>query len=128
LIESLSETIAPLAVDKPPLTVPRAALRGSHWIEPKLSAKWPSRIHLGRRASPPKLHRLREDKPARRGARSPQAAAQVGKENDGRPRVRRRISNPTPDLSEGRPDQGGPANYYAAIDLVMVDAGAARRP
>jgi bifunctional non-homologous end joining protein LigD len=36
LIESLSETMAPLAVDKPPLTVPRAALRGSHWVEPKL--------------------------------------------------------------------------------------------
>jgi bifunctional non-homologous end joining protein LigD len=36
LIESLSEAMAPLAVDKPPLTVPRAALRGSHWIEPKL--------------------------------------------------------------------------------------------
>jgi bifunctional non-homologous end joining protein LigD len=36
LIESLSETMAPLAVDKPALDVPRAALRGSHWIEPIL--------------------------------------------------------------------------------------------
>jgi bifunctional non-homologous end joining protein LigD len=36
LIESLSETMAPLAVEKPPLEVPRAMLRGSHWIKPKL--------------------------------------------------------------------------------------------
>jgi bifunctional non-homologous end joining protein LigD len=36
MIESLSETMRPLAVDKPPLAVPRAALRGSHWIKPEL--------------------------------------------------------------------------------------------
>ncbi|MDQ3074217.1 MAG: DNA ligase D [Pseudomonadota bacterium] len=36
MIDSLSEMMVPLAVDKPPLDVPRAALRGSHWIKPKL--------------------------------------------------------------------------------------------
>jgi bifunctional non-homologous end joining protein LigD len=36
MIESLSETMRALEVEKPPLDVPRAALRGSHWIEPKL--------------------------------------------------------------------------------------------
>ena len=36
LIESLSETMASLAVEKPPLDVPRTALRRSHWIKPKL--------------------------------------------------------------------------------------------
>ncbi|MDQ3078582.1 MAG: DNA ligase D, partial [Pseudomonadota bacterium] len=36
LIESLSETMAPLSVEKPALAVPRTMLRGSHWIEPKL--------------------------------------------------------------------------------------------
>ena len=29
----------PLEVDKPPLDVPRAERRGSHWIEPKLVAE-----------------------------------------------------------------------------------------
>ncbi len=36
MIDSLSETMASLAVKAPPLDVPRAMLRGSHWIEPKL--------------------------------------------------------------------------------------------
>jgi bifunctional non-homologous end joining protein LigD len=31
--------MAPLTVDKPPLDVPRAALRGSHWIKPELVAE-----------------------------------------------------------------------------------------
>ena len=35
-IERLSETMAPLSIDKPALDVPRAVLRGSHWIEPTL--------------------------------------------------------------------------------------------
>ncbi len=36
LIESLTETMAPLALDRPALDVPRTALRGSHWIKPEL--------------------------------------------------------------------------------------------
>jgi len=36
LIESLSETMRALSIDRPALDVPRAMLRGSHWIEPKL--------------------------------------------------------------------------------------------
>ena len=36
LLESLSEKMASLVVKAPPLDVPRAVLRGSHWIEPKL--------------------------------------------------------------------------------------------
>ena len=36
LIASLSDTMAPLAVDKPPINVTRTVLRGSHWIKPKL--------------------------------------------------------------------------------------------
>ncbi len=36
MIEDLSEVMRPLAIDKPALDVPRAAMRGSHWIEPKL--------------------------------------------------------------------------------------------
>jgi len=39
MIESLSETMRPLGVDKPEFDVPRAMLRGSHWIEPKLVAE-----------------------------------------------------------------------------------------
>ena len=39
MIEDLSQRMAPLAVDKPPLDVPRAALRGSHWIKPDLVAE-----------------------------------------------------------------------------------------
>jgi len=36
LIECLSATMRPLAIDKPALEVPRTALRGSHWIKPEL--------------------------------------------------------------------------------------------
>ncbi|MEO7411370.1 MAG: DNA ligase D, partial [Sphingomicrobium sp.] len=36
MIESLSETMRPLAIDKPALDVPRTALRGSHWLKPEL--------------------------------------------------------------------------------------------
>ena len=39
MIEDLSQRMAPLTVDKPPLDVPRAALRGSHWINPELVAE-----------------------------------------------------------------------------------------
>ena len=35
-IDSLSATMVPLAVDQPPLDVPRSVLRGSHWIKPQL--------------------------------------------------------------------------------------------
>lgn len=38
-IENLSERMRPLALDKPPLEVPRTVLRGSTWIEPKLVAE-----------------------------------------------------------------------------------------
>ncbi|MDQ3143906.1 MAG: non-homologous end-joining DNA ligase, partial [Pseudomonadota bacterium] len=36
MIESLSETMRPLAIEKPALDVPRAMLRGSHWLRPEL--------------------------------------------------------------------------------------------
>ena len=36
MIESLSERMAPLAIDAPALEIPRVARRGSTWIEPKL--------------------------------------------------------------------------------------------
>ena len=39
MIEALSATLAPLEIDEPPLTVPRGALRGSHWVQPKLVAE-----------------------------------------------------------------------------------------
>src|SRR4030095_3849621 len=36
MIEDLSNKMRPLEVDEPPADVPRAARRGSHWIEPRL--------------------------------------------------------------------------------------------
>ena len=39
LLESLSDTMAPLEVQEPSVEVPRAVMRGSHWIEPRLVAE-----------------------------------------------------------------------------------------
>ena len=86
LIESLSETMAPLAVDKPPLDVPRAALRGSHWIEPKLVGEVAfTEFTSDGVLRHPSFIALREDKKAEPGgARSAAEAAAAQKQGRAR--------------------------------------------
>ena len=66
MIHDLSERMKPLEVDEPSFEVPRAARRGSHWIEPKLVGE----IAFTEFTSDgilrhPSFIALREDKPAR---------------------------------------------------------------
>ena len=80
-IESLSETMKPLAVDKPPLDVPRKVLRGSHWIEPKLVGEVAfTEFTSDGMLRHPSFIALREDKKASAGRpRSAREAAEGAK-------------------------------------------------
>ena len=65
MIQSLSATMRPLEVDEPPLEVPRAARRGSHWIEPKLVGEVAfTEFTSDGILRHPSFIALREDKPA----------------------------------------------------------------
>jgi bifunctional non-homologous end joining protein LigD len=123
----------PLAVDEPAVEVPRAARRGSHWVEPKLVAE----IAFTEFTSDgvlrhPSFIALREDKAAKDVVRekpvhlkkeavpksSPTTADSFGI----------KISNPDRVIFPGdKLTKGDLAAYYAAIEaLMLVDM--ARRP
>ena len=125
MIESLSETMKPLAVAKPALDVPRTALRGSHWIKPDLVGevafteftgdgvlRHPSFIALRSDKSADEVVREVPQKlPARqkKGARA--TAADVGV----------KISNPDRVIFPGDElTKGDLANYYAAISAQLL--------
>ena len=125
MIESLSETMKPLAVAKPALDVPRTALRGSHWIKPDLVGevafteftgdgvlRHPSFIALRSDKSADEVVReVAQKLPARqkKGARA--TAADVGV----------KISNPDRVIFPGDElTKGDLANYYAAISAQLL--------
>jgi len=132
LIDELSERMAPLAVDDPAVEIPRAARRGSHWIEPKLVAE----IAFTEFTSDgvlrhPSFIALREDKSANevvrekaehlpKGAKEPEDATAAG--------FGIKISNCDRVIFPGdKLTKGDLADYYAAIEaLMLVDM--ARRP
>src|SRR4029453_19402452 len=66
MIEDLSNKMRPLEVDEPPADVPRAARRGSHWIEPRLVGEVAfTEFTDDGILRHPSFIALREDKPAR---------------------------------------------------------------
>src|SRR4051812_23272184 len=66
LIQEMMERMAPLAIDKAPLEVPRADRKGAHWIEPKLVAEIAfSQFTDDGILRHPSFIGLREDKPAK---------------------------------------------------------------
>ena len=133
LIHDLSERMKPLAIDEPALDVPRAARRGSHWIEPKLVGEVAfTEFTSDGVLRHPSFIALREDKAAKDVVRekpvhlkkeavpksSPTTADSFGI----------KISNPDRVIFPGdKLTKGDLAAYYAAIEaLMLVDM--ARRP
>ena len=131
LIESLSETMAPLKIDKPALDVPRTALRGSHWIEPKLVAE----IAFTEFTSDgilrhPSFIALREDKKASQVVREvPRNCPPPQKQGRASHRAEHRRAHQQPrphHLSRRRPHQAGPRRLLCGDgDAPARDAGQA---
>ncbi|WP_300973622.1 DNA ligase D [Sphingomonas sp. LHG3406-1] len=128
-IESLSERMAGMKLGKPALDVPRTALRGSTWVEPRLVAeiafteftsdgvlRHPSFLGLreDKAAKDVVLETPAPDKPARK-ARS--KALRTVADFDLRLTSPDRVIFPEDGLTKG-----DLANYYAAVaDLLMID-------
>ena len=125
MIESLSETMRRLAVDKPALDVPRTALRGSHWIKPELVGevaftefttdgvlRHPSFIALRSDKSADQVVREVPQKlPAKQKKGAAATAADFGV----------KISNPDRVIFPGDElTKGDLANYYAAISSQLL--------
>ena len=132
MIQDLSERMKPLAVDEPPAEVPRAARRGSHWIEPQLVAE----IAFTEFTSDgvlrhPSFIALREDKEANEVVREksehlPKSARKA--EGPAAESFGIKISNRDRVIYPGdKLTKGDLVDYYAAIEaLMLVDT--ARRP
>ena len=134
LIDSLSETMAPIEVAKPPLTVPRSVLRGSHWITPKLVCEI-AFTEFTREGTlrHPSFIGLREDKRATEVVREvPEKVAKPARKQTSElatfASLGARITNPDRIIFPGDEiSKGQLADYYAAIAApIMVDA--ANRP
>jgi bifunctional non-homologous end joining protein LigD len=125
MIQDLSERMKPLATDEPAVEVPRAARRGSHWIEPKLVGE----IAFTEFTSDgvlrhPSFIALREDKPAKDVVREkPQKLSKAVKkaETDGVKDFGIKISNPDRVIYPGENlTKGDLADYYTAIEALML--------
>jgi bifunctional non-homologous end joining protein LigD len=131
MIMEMSETMRPLKVDAPPLEVPRAARRGSHWIEPKLVGEVAfTEFTSDGILRHPSFIALREDKSAKEVVREVPKPLKSAEAKGDRPNAdslvkisnRDRVIFPADGLTKGQL-----ADYYAAVgDLMMVDA--ANRP
>jgi bifunctional non-homologous end joining protein LigD len=134
-IESLSERMAPMKVDKPPLEVPRAMLRGSTWIQPKLVAEIAyTEFTSDGVLRHPSFLGLREDKaaqevvletPAPVAEPKPESGRKGGTASDLRTAASFPLRLTSPDrviYPEDGLTKGDLANYYAAVaDLLMID-------
>ena len=125
MIESLSETMRPLEVDKPPLDVPRAALRGSHWIEPKLVGEVAfTEFTSDGVLRHPSFIALREDKKADQVVREvPQKLAKAQKKGEDVTAASFgvKISNPDRVIFPGDGlTKSDLADYYAAISSQLL--------
>ena len=134
MIANLRATMDPLAVEKPPLDVPKAVLRGSHWIEPKLVAEI-AFTEFTREGTlrHPSFIALREDKRADEVVREvPEKVVKAAKKQKSElatfASLGVRITNPDRVIFPGDEiSKGQLADYYAAIAApIMVDA--ANRP
>jgi bifunctional non-homologous end joining protein LigD len=125
MIQALAERMKPLEVAEPPVSVPRAALRGSHWIKPELVGEV-AFTEFTREATlrHPSFIALREDKPAKDVViEKPQKLAKAAKQ--GEPPSAEgfgiRISNPDRIIFPGDDlTKGQLADYYARIAALML--------
>jgi bifunctional non-homologous end joining protein LigD len=134
MIHDLSDLMKPLEVSDPPLDIPRAARRGSHWIEPRLVGEVAyTEFTSDGILRHPSFIALREDKPARevvlekpqkltRSARARKAAPASPDAFGIKISNRDRVIFPGEGLTKG-----DLADYCAAIEsLMLVDM--AKRP
>ena len=134
MIQELSDRMRPMAVDEPPLEVPRSARRGSHWIEPKLVGEVAyTEFTSDGILRHPSFIALREDKPASEVVlEEPQTLSKAAKPKDrtgdGPDLFGIKISNPDRIIFPGEGlTKGDLAEYYAAVEaLMLVDT--AKRP
>ena len=132
VIQSLSETMRPLEVAKPPLDVPRSVMRGSHWLEPKLVGEVAfTEFTKEGILRHPSFIALREDKNAKEVVREVPKHLQEVEIQKGRPTAEAlgvTISNRDRLIYDAdKLTKGQLADYYAAVaDLMMVDS--ANRP
>lgn len=131
-LESLSERMAKLKLEKPALDVPRTALRGSTWIKPSLVAEIAyTEFTSDGVLRHPSFLGLREDKQARQVVmETPVAAPRKKSETKLRTAADFDLRLTSPDkviFPEDGLTKGELADYYAAVaDLLLVDL--ARRP
>ncbi len=134
LLESLSETMAPLEVKEAPVTVPRTVWRGSHWIKPSLVCEIAfTEFTTEGVLRHPSFIALREDKRADQVVRElPEKVAKPAKTQRSElatfASLGARITNPDRVIFPGDEiTKGQLADYYAAIAApIMIDA--ANRP
>lgn len=132
LIEEMMERMRPLEMDKAPVEVPRADRKGAHWVRPELVAEIAFTEFTGDGIlRHPSFIGLREDKPAKDVVREVPKRLRKAEKKAERPTAESlgvRISNPDRVIyPEDGLTKGDLANYYAAIDpLIMVDG--AHRP
>ena len=140
LIESLSETMAPLVVDDPMVEVPRAARRGAHWIKPSLVAEIAfTEFTRDGTLRHPSFIALREDKRAdqvvlEKPEKLPTGSATTAKgktknaERATFASLGARITNPDRVIFPGDElTKGELADYYAAMSAPLL-LDAANRP
>ena len=137
-IAELSEMMKQLAVDAPPLDVPKAVLRGSTWIEPRLVAEVAfTEFTSAGTLRHPSFIGLREDKKAGEVVREvpehlpdtkgtvPRKGGTVPSTADG---FNVKVTNPDRLIfPEAKLSKGDLADYYAAIQALFL-RDAARRP
>ncbi|MEP7316383.1 MAG: DNA ligase D [Sphingomicrobium sp.] len=123
MIADIAATMKPMAVDKPPLDVPKAVLRGSHWIEPRLVAEVAfTEFTSAGTLRHPSFIGLREDKSASEVVR--EVATRARSADD----VGVKITNPDRVIfPEAKLTKGDLADYYAAVEALFLK-DAARRP
>ena len=114
MIAALAATMKPMEMEQPPLDVPRAALRGSHWIEPKLVAEvaFTEFTSAGTLRHPSFIGLRKTDVAERKSA----AAFGI------------KITNPDRLIfPETKLTKGDLADYYATVEAIFLK-DAARRP
>ena len=131
-IADLADTMKELAVTEPPLDVPRAAMRASHWIEPKLVAEVAfTEFTDAGTLRHPSFIALRDDKKPSQVVREVPAKLSVAQKKDERPTASSfgvKISNPERLIfPEAKLSKGDLADYYAAVEAIFL-RDAARRP
>ncbi|HET9355604.1 MAG TPA: DNA ligase D [Sphingomicrobium sp.] len=128
MIADLSERMAPLAIDKPALDVPRSVLRGSHWIEPTLVGEVAfTEFTNDGVLRHPSFIALRDDKPASQVVREVPKKIEEKRKAKGKSALATaadigvKISNPDRVIFPGDElTKGQLADYYAAVAPLLL--------